>query len=101
MFLSLGIAEALGCAFGAVLIAVSVWLLYLWAIKPERETRRQQTWLAAEEMHRIHRKLRIIHMRQRRIEDARSELSGPVKEQQQTDYARYNKDKRRTEHRLS
>jgi hypothetical protein len=54
MFLSLDMGETLGLAFGGFLVTLSLWLVYQWAIKPERETRRQNAWRANEEMHRIH-----------------------------------------------
>ena len=46
--------ETLGIAFGGSLATISLWLLYQWAIKPERENRRQNAWRAVEEMHRNH-----------------------------------------------
>jgi hypothetical protein len=54
MFLSLDMGETLGFAFGAGVVTVSLWLLYQWAIKPEREARRQNARRAVEEMHRNH-----------------------------------------------
>ena len=54
MFLSLDMGETLGAAFGGCLVTLSVWLLYQWAIKPERESQRQNAWRANEEMHRNH-----------------------------------------------
>lgn len=46
--------ETLGVAFGGCVVMLSLWLLYQWAIKPEKETRRQNAWRAVEEMHRNH-----------------------------------------------
>ena len=54
MFIGLAIQEALGVAFGFVLIMLSCWLVYKWAIKPERDRRRQEAWHITEEMHRNH-----------------------------------------------
>jgi hypothetical protein len=54
MFLSLDMGETLGVAFGGCVVTLSLWLLYQWAIKPERESRRQNAWRANEEMHRNH-----------------------------------------------
>ena len=54
MLLGLDLGEALGVAFGACLVMLSLWLLYHWAIKPERESRRRNAWRAIEEMHRNH-----------------------------------------------
>jgi len=54
MFQGLDMGEALGVAFGACLVMLSLWLLYHWAIKPERESRRRNAWRTIEEMHRNH-----------------------------------------------
>jgi hypothetical protein len=54
MFLSLDMGETLGGAFGGCLVTLSLWLLYQWMIKPERESRRKNAWRAVEEMHRSH-----------------------------------------------
>lgn len=54
MFLGFDMAEWLGAAFSGCLVMLSLWLLYQWGIKPERETRRQIARRATEEMHRNH-----------------------------------------------
>ena len=54
MFLGFDMSEWLGAAFSGCLVMLSLWLLYQWAIKPEREIRRQIAWRATEEMHRNH-----------------------------------------------
>ena len=48
------IQEALGMAFGLVLIVWSIWCVYRWGIKPDRDQRRQDALHATEEMHRNH-----------------------------------------------
>ena len=55
MFLGLGIEETLGCAFGVGVLVLSFWLVYQWAIKPERALRRQKARAAIEEIHRNYR----------------------------------------------
>lgn len=71
MFLGLDIGETLGVAFGACLVMLSLWLLYQWAIKPERESRRQNAWRAIEEMHRNHwERLRRRHLQSRKRYEA-------------------------------
>lgn len=52
MFLGFATEEMAGIAFGAAIIVFSMWRVYMWVIKPEREMRRQQAWTAIEEMHR-------------------------------------------------
>lgn len=54
--LALSFEEALGMAFGICIILWSVWLLYQWELKPNRESRRKQAREYIEEMHRAHRK---------------------------------------------
>ena len=54
MLIGLAIQEILGIAFGLAVIVWSCWLVYYWAIKPDRERRRQDALHATEEMHRDH-----------------------------------------------
>jgi hypothetical protein len=54
MFLNLNMGETLGLAFGGCIVTLSLSLLYQFAIKPERERRRQNASRAIEEMHRNH-----------------------------------------------
>lgn len=54
MLLGMTIGEVFGVVFGAFITALSLWLLYQWEIRPEREVRRQLAWRAIEEMHRDH-----------------------------------------------
>ena len=63
MFIGLAIQEALGIAFGLAVIVWSFWLVYRWAIKPDRDRRTQDALHATEEMHRNH----WEHLRIRRI----------------------------------
>ena len=58
MLLAFSMAEALGVAFGAGIVMLSLCFLYKWAIKPEREQRRQNAFNAVEEMHHNWRELR-------------------------------------------
>jgi len=52
MWLGLTIGEAARATFGAGLTLFSFWYVYVCAIKPQREMRRQQAWAAIAEMHR-------------------------------------------------
>jgi hypothetical protein len=50
----LSVQDTLGAAFGVLVILWSVWLVYYWAIKPEREARRRRADLLMEQMHEQH-----------------------------------------------
>ena len=50
----LGVQDAMGMAFGIAVILWSVWLVYYWAIKPDREGRRRLADQLREEMHKRH-----------------------------------------------
>jgi len=52
--LALSLQDALGMAFGVCVILWSIWLLYQWQIKPNREARRRRAHQHIEEMHRKH-----------------------------------------------
>lgn len=77
MFIGLAIQEALGVAFGLAVIVWSFWLVYKWAIKPDRERRRQNTLHAFEEMHRIH----WDHLRSRWVRRDFGKSEKPVRRQ--------------------
>ena len=46
--------EALALVFAFVLICGSVWFVYLWDIKPDRDARRREAHYWVEQMHRRH-----------------------------------------------
>ena len=52
--LALSLQDALGMAFGVCVILWSIWRLYQWEIKPNREARRRRAHEYIEEMHRKH-----------------------------------------------
>lgn len=52
--LALSLQDALGMAFGVCLILWSIWCLYQWEIKPNKEARKRRAHAHLEEMHRKH-----------------------------------------------